>query len=73
MLIKGQDVSNITGGNTLSDDGHSGRKFDYGHILQSRISPYAPGESNSRLNRHTTVGKSMRSKSNEALRRKQAP
>lgn len=29
MLIKGQDVDNIVVGNTLSDDGHVGRKFDY--------------------------------------------
>ncbi|TIS90598.1 class I SAM-dependent DNA methyltransferase [Mesorhizobium sp.] len=29
MLIKGQDVSNIIFGNTLSDDGHPSRKFDY--------------------------------------------
>ncbi|SDG67100.1 type I restriction-modification system subunit M [Roseospirillum parvum] len=29
MLIKGQDVSNIVFGNTLSDDGHPGRRFDY--------------------------------------------
>ncbi len=29
MLIKGQDVTNIAAGNTLSDDGHAGRKFDY--------------------------------------------
>ncbi len=29
MLIKGQDVANIVAGNTLSDDGHSTRKFDY--------------------------------------------
>ncbi|AXA37899.1 type I restriction-modification system subunit M [Rhizobium leguminosarum] len=29
MLIKGQDVSNITFGNTLSEDGHAGAKFDY--------------------------------------------
>ena len=29
MLIKGQDVGNIVCGNTLSDDGHPGRKFDY--------------------------------------------
>ena len=29
MLIKGQDVANIVAGNTLSDDGHTGRKFDY--------------------------------------------
>lgn len=29
MLIKGQDVSNIIFGNTLSDDGHLTRKFDY--------------------------------------------
>lgn len=29
MLIKGQDVGNIVAGNTLSDDGHHGRKFDY--------------------------------------------
>lgn len=29
MLIKGQDVSNIVFGNTLSDDGHPTRKFDY--------------------------------------------
>lgn len=29
MLIKGQPVENIVAGNTLSDDGHSGRKFDY--------------------------------------------
>jgi type I restriction enzyme M protein len=29
MLIKGQDVANITFGNTLSDDGHPSQKFDY--------------------------------------------
>ncbi|MCT8177029.1 class I SAM-dependent DNA methyltransferase [Variovorax sp. CY25R-8] len=29
MLIKGQDVANIVAGNTLSDDGHGNRKFDY--------------------------------------------
>lgn len=29
MLIKGQDVANIVAGNTLSDDGHLHRKFDY--------------------------------------------
>ncbi|EIL99371.1 restriction endonuclease subunit M [Rhodanobacter thiooxydans] len=29
MLIRGQDVSNIIAGNTLSEDGHAGRKFDY--------------------------------------------
>ena len=29
MLIKGQDVANIIFGNTLSDDGHHGRTFDY--------------------------------------------
>ncbi|CAJ4734526.1 type I restriction-modification methylase [Burkholderia pseudomallei] len=29
MLIKGQDVENIVAGNTLSDDGHAGRQFDY--------------------------------------------
>jgi len=29
MLIKGQDVGNISFGNTLSDDGHEGEKFDY--------------------------------------------
>jgi type I restriction enzyme M protein len=29
MLIKGQDVANIVAGNTLSDDGHGGRRFDY--------------------------------------------
>lgn len=29
MLIKGQDVTNIVFGNTLSDDGHAGRTFDY--------------------------------------------
>ncbi|MEO3387086.1 class I SAM-dependent DNA methyltransferase [Mesorhizobium sp. CAU 1741] len=29
MLIKGQDVSKIVFGNTLSDDGHAGEKFDY--------------------------------------------
>jgi type I restriction enzyme M protein len=29
MLIKGQDVSNIAFGNTLSDDGHHGKTFDY--------------------------------------------
>lgn len=29
MLIKGQDVSNIAFGNTLSDDGHAHKKFDY--------------------------------------------
>ena len=29
MLIKGQDVGNIVAGNTLSDDGHFGKRFDY--------------------------------------------
>ncbi|MDZ4207557.1 class I SAM-dependent DNA methyltransferase [Rhodoferax sp.] len=29
MLIKGQDVANISFGNTLSDDGHTHKKFDY--------------------------------------------
>jgi type I restriction enzyme M protein len=29
MLIKGQDVRNIIAGNTLSDDGHAHKKFDY--------------------------------------------
>jgi type I restriction enzyme M protein len=29
MLIKGQDVGNITFGNTLSEDGHVQAKFDY--------------------------------------------
>jgi type I restriction enzyme M protein len=29
MLIKGQDVSNIVFGNTLSDDGHPTKRFDY--------------------------------------------
>jgi len=29
MLIKGQDVANIIAGNTLSDDGHPARRFDY--------------------------------------------
>ena len=29
MLIKGQDVGNIVAGNTLSEDGHASRKFDY--------------------------------------------
>ncbi|WDL99199.1 type I restriction-modification system subunit M [Alicyclobacillus sp. ALC3] len=29
MLIKGQDTANIAFGNTLSDDGHTDRRFDY--------------------------------------------
>jgi len=29
MLLKGQDISNIKFGNTLSDDGHANRDFDY--------------------------------------------
>lgn len=29
MLIKGQDVANIAFGNTLSDDGHATKHFDY--------------------------------------------
>ena len=29
MLIKGQDVTSIAFGNTLSDDGHPGKTFDY--------------------------------------------
>lgn len=29
MLIKGQPVENIVPGNTLSDDGHNARRFDY--------------------------------------------
>lgn len=30
MLIKGQSVGNIICGNTLSNDGHQGKQFDYG-------------------------------------------
>ncbi len=29
MLIRGQDVSNIAFGNTLNDDGHARKRFDY--------------------------------------------
>lgn len=29
MLIKGHDIAKITFGNTLSDDGHPGERFDY--------------------------------------------
>jgi type I restriction enzyme M protein len=29
MLIKGQDIGNIIQGNTLSEDGHPGKTFDY--------------------------------------------
>lgn len=29
MLIRGQPVENMSPGNTLSDDGHAGRRFDY--------------------------------------------
>jgi type I restriction enzyme M protein len=29
MLIKGQDIGNIVLGNTLSEDGHGGQRFDY--------------------------------------------
>ncbi len=29
MLIKGQDIKNIVLGNTLSNDGHKGERFDY--------------------------------------------
>jgi type I restriction enzyme M protein len=29
MLIKGQDIGNIVLGNTLSEDGHRGQRFDY--------------------------------------------
>ncbi|UYH51233.1 type I restriction-modification system subunit M [Candidatus Kirkpatrickella diaphorinae] len=29
ILIKGQEIGNIIAGNTLSDDGHEGKKFDY--------------------------------------------
>lgn len=29
MLLKGQDISNIIFGNTLSEDGHAARDFDY--------------------------------------------
>jgi type I restriction enzyme M protein len=29
MLLKGQDIANIKFGNTLSDDGHAARDFDY--------------------------------------------
>ena len=56
MLIKGQAVENIIAGNTLSDDCHAGRKFDYrrdrgsdlascGLVLnrqQSRVDPTLP-------------------------------
>ncbi|HEV2623021.1 MAG TPA: class I SAM-dependent DNA methyltransferase [Frateuria sp.] len=29
MLIRGQEVTNLVPGNTLSDDGHAARRFDY--------------------------------------------
>ncbi|MFV0523319.1 MAG: N-6 DNA methylase, partial [Acidimicrobiales bacterium] len=29
MMLKGQDASNIASGNSFSDDGHPGRRFDY--------------------------------------------
>jgi type I restriction enzyme M protein len=29
MLIRGQDINNIIAGNTLSDDGHPDKRFDY--------------------------------------------
>jgi type I restriction enzyme M protein len=29
MLIRGQDIENIVHGNTLSEDGHNNKKFDY--------------------------------------------
>ncbi len=29
MLIRGQDINNIIAGNTLSDDGHPAKQFDY--------------------------------------------
>lgn len=29
MMLKGQNASNITSGNSFSDDGHQGRRFDY--------------------------------------------
>lgn len=29
MLLKGQEIANIKFGNTLSDDGHAGKDFDY--------------------------------------------
>ena len=29
MMLKGQDASNIASGNSFSDDGHQGRRFDY--------------------------------------------
>ncbi|MEY2341634.1 N-6 DNA methylase [Acidithiobacillus sp. IBUN Pt1247-S3] len=29
MLVKGQDIEHIVPGNTLSDDGHKGKHFDY--------------------------------------------
>jgi type I restriction enzyme M protein len=29
MLIRGQAIENVVPGNTLSDDGHAGRRFDY--------------------------------------------
>ena len=29
MMLKGQDASNIASGNSFSDDGHEGRRFDY--------------------------------------------
>ncbi len=36
MLIKGQDISNIIHGNTLSDDGLPGKQFDY-MLVQSAV------------------------------------
>jgi hypothetical protein len=43
MLIKGQDVANIVAGNTLSDDGHPHKKFDYMlSVSRSTAEPHAP-------------------------------
>ena len=36
MLIKGQDVTNIIAGNTLSDDGHAAQEVRL-HALQSSV------------------------------------
>ena len=50
MLVKGQDVANIVPGNTLSDDGLPGKRFDYLRLgFSGRFGPGLPRVSDGSL------------------------
>ena len=53
MLIKGQDIQNIVAGDTLSDDGHPGKKFDY---MLSNPPLASSGRRSRRLSARSTSG-----------------